>query len=472
MADDFRDFGVVKTKGQLRREKAEAHGMQRALAMMANPSTTPQAPALSGVGSLLSILQMLGGTSDLNQHRTRPPRPNQATRLRRGGTTPGAVLFDSSMPTAGYCEMCNTPHSNPNCRECRTGCGGRVIPTKQAPNHLGRIAPGQPEQRTNARQLPRPSPTTPSAGVGGSSVEDASPTRRVLRPNLIAPPAQEAKPEDDSMEVDSGAAAKRLCPPNRKVNYAFSYLEALTSASTSEQRADGVDSPVDAKPSSSKIHALEQQLAHMTSSGIDNPEVSTLLTKQLEAAKAEHTSAAAAAVPLTEDKYTEHKLAFQRYNTWAKAFLEARTTELDKEIARLQSERQLVVDEQAEVMGFYNNAMAKLEQAAKAGNVPTHVAAAAAPSAVVVQLSVPPAELANNVQTELSKQKEDLAKRFQADTQGQQLSNEQLLNRALEYAFGLAASSAVGQIAALTPAPLPPASVSASAQMAHTFTPP
>ena len=50
MADDFRDFGVVKTKGQLRREKAEAQGMQRALAMMANPSTTPQAPALSGVG--------------------------------------------------------------------------------------------------------------------------------------------------------------------------------------------------------------------------------------------------------------------------------------------------------------------------------------------------------------------------------------------------------------------------------------
>ena len=72
MADDFRDFGVVKSKGQLRREAAEAQGMQRALAMMANPSTTPQAPALSGVGSLLSILQMLGGTSDLNQHRTRP----------------------------------------------------------------------------------------------------------------------------------------------------------------------------------------------------------------------------------------------------------------------------------------------------------------------------------------------------------------------------------------------------------------
>ena len=457
MADDFRDFGVVKTKGQLRREKAEAQGMQRALAMMANPSTTPQAPALSGVGSLLSILQMLGGTSDLNQHRTRPPRPNQATRLRRGGTTPGAVLFDSSMPTAGYCEMCKTPHSNPNCRECRTGCGGRVIPTKAAPNHLGRIPPGQPAQRTDAR-LPRPPPTTPSGGVGGSSVEDASPTRRVIRPNLIAPPAQEAKPEDDSMEVDSGAA-KRLCPPNRKVNYAFSYLEALTSASTSEQRADGVDSPVDAKPSSSKIHALEQQLAHMTSSGIDNPEVSTLLTKQLEAAKAEHTSAAAAAVPLTEDKYTEHKLAFQKYNTWAKAFLEARTIELDKEIARLQSERQLVVDEQAEVVGFYNNAMTKLDQAAKAGNVPTHVAASAAPAAA--GCSLPAAELAQNVQSELSKQKEALDQRFQAETQGQQLTHEQLLKRALDYGFGLAASSAVGQLASQVPATTLPANSAA-----------
>ena len=85
----------------------------------------------------------------------------------------------------------------------------------------------------------------------------------------------------------------------------------------------------------------------MTSSGIDNPEMSALLSKQLEAAKAELTTAVAAAVPLTEDKYTEHKLAFQKYNTWAKASLEARTIELDKEIARLQSERQLVVDEQA-----------------------------------------------------------------------------------------------------------------------------
>ena len=454
MADDFRDFGVVKSKGQLRREAAEAQGMQRALAMMANPSTTPQAPALSGVGSLLSILQMLGGTSDLNQHRTRPPRPNQATRLRRGGTTPGAVLFDSSMPTAGYCEMCKTPHSNPNCRECRTGCGGRVIPTKHAPNHLGRIAPGQPAQRTNATQLLRPAPTTPSVGVGGSLVEDASPTRRVIRPNLIAPPAQEAKPEDDSMEVDS-VAAKRLCPPNRKVNQAFSYLEALTSASTSEQRADGVDNPVDAKPSSSKIHALEQQLAHMASSGIDNPEVSTLLNKQLEAAKAEHTSAVAAAVPLTEDKYTEHKLAFQKYNTWAKAFLEARTTELDKEIARLQSERQLVVDEQAEFVGFYNNAMTKLDQAAKAGNVPTHVAASAAPAAV--GRSLPAAELAQNVQAELSKQKEALDQRFQAEIQGQQLTHEQLLKRALDYGFGLAASSAVSQLASGGPVTIQPA---------------
>ena len=137
----------------------------------------------------------------------------------------------------------------------------------------------------------------------------------------------------------------------------------------------------------------------------------------------------------------------------------------------MQSEKQLVVDEQATVVGFYNNAMTMLEEAAKACNVPTHAAAAAAPPAVAVQLSMPPAELANDVQKELCKQKEDLAKRFQADTQGQQLSNEQLLNRALEYAFGLAASSAVGQIAALTPAQPPPASVSASAQMAHTFQP-
>ena len=131
----------------------------------------------------------------------------------------------------------------------------------------------------------------------------------------------------------------------------------------------------------------------------------------------------------------------------------ARSLELDKEIARLQSEKQLVVDEQATVVGFYNNAMTMLEEAAKACNVPTHSAAAAAPSAVPVQLSMPPAELANNVQTELSKQKEDLAKRFQADTQGQQLSNEQLLNRALEFALGMAASSAVCQIASQTLAP-------------------
>jgi hypothetical protein len=208
----------------------------------------------------------------------------------------------------------------------------------------------------------------------------------------------------------------------------------------------------------------------MTSSGIDNPEMSALLSKQLEAAKAELTTAAAAAVPPTEDKYTEHKLAFQKYNTWAKASLEARTIELDKEITRLQSERQLVVDEQAEVMGFDNNAMAKLEEAAKAGNVPTHVAASVAPAAVVAPF-LPPAELAQSIQKELSKQKEDLEKGFQADLQGQQLTPEQLLKRALEYAYGVAASSAVGQLAAQAPAATQPASAPAPARV-PTPTPP
>ena len=469
MADDFRD---VKSKGAQRRERAEQVGMSKALALLATPSQPqPQASALNGVGGLLSLLQLLGGTSDLNQQRQRPPRPNQATRLRKSGTTPGAVFFDSTMPTTGYCEMCNTPHSNPNCRECRTGCGGKVIPIKSAPNQPGRSTTGQPSQRTNADQTIRPLLTTPSDGVGNSGGEDASPTRRVLRPNLLAATTQEVKPDEDGMEVDT-VVAKRLCPPNNKVTRAFSYLEVLTAASTPVQGADGVDRPVDAKPSSGKIHALEQQLAYMTSTGFENPDMLALLNKQLAEAKAEHTTAAAEAVPLTEDKHTEHKLAFQKYNTWAKATLEARSLELDKEIARLQSEKQLVVDEQATVVGFYNNAMTMLEEAAKACNVPTHAAAAAAPSAVPVQLSMPPAELANNVQTELSKQKEDLAKRFQADSQGQHFSNEQLLTRALDYAFGLAASSAVSQIAALAPAPGPPASVSASAQMAHTFTPP
>ena len=154
MAGDVR-FQEIKSRGQLRRERAEAAGMERALALLANPSTTtPQAPALSGgVGSLLSILQLLGGTSDLNQQqRSRPPRPNQTTRLRRSGTIPGAVFYDSSMPNCGHCEMCKTPHSNPNCRSCRTGCGGRIIPIKPAPILPGRSAPGQPSQRTNANQ--------------------------------------------------------------------------------------------------------------------------------------------------------------------------------------------------------------------------------------------------------------------------------------------------------------------------------
>ena len=58
MADDLRD---VKSKAQVRRERAEQSGMQKALAMMANPSTSlpPQAPALNGVGGLLSLLQLL-----------------------------------------------------------------------------------------------------------------------------------------------------------------------------------------------------------------------------------------------------------------------------------------------------------------------------------------------------------------------------------------------------------------------------
>ena len=96
------------------------------------------------------------------------------------------------------------------------------------------------------------------------------------------------------------------------------------------------------------------------------------------------TTAAAEVVPLTEDKHTEHKLAVQKYNTWARTTLEARSPELDKEIARLQSEKQLVVEEQAEVVGFYTNAMTMLEKAAKAASVPTHVVAAAAPPAVLV----------------------------------------------------------------------------------------
>ena len=167
MTEDFRD---VKSKGQLRRERAEQSCRSRALAMMANPSTSlqPQASALSGVGGLLSLLQLLGGTSDLNQQRQRPPRPNQATRLRRSGTTPGAVFFDSTMPVAGYCVLCKTPHSNPNCRECRTGCGGRVIPIKSGPKPPGRSTPGQPSQRADAKQTLRSVPTAPSDGVGNS----------------------------------------------------------------------------------------------------------------------------------------------------------------------------------------------------------------------------------------------------------------------------------------------------------------
>ena len=66
---------------------------------------------------------------------------------------------------------------------------------------------------------------------------------------------------------------------------------------------------------------------------------------------------------------------------------------------------------------------------------------------------MPPAELASDVQKELCKQKEDLERRFAADTQGQQLSSEQLLKSALDFAFGMAASSAVGQIASKTQAP-------------------
>ena len=182
MAEDFRD---VKSKGAQRRERAEQVGMSRALALLATPSQPqPQAPALNGVGGLLSLLQLLGGTSDLNQQRQRPPRPNQATRLRKSGTTPGAVFFDSTMPTTGYCEMRNTPHSNPNCRECRTGCGGKVIPIKSAPDQPGRSTPGQPSQRTSAKQTILPLPTTPSVRVGSSLGEDASPTRRVIKPNL------------------------------------------------------------------------------------------------------------------------------------------------------------------------------------------------------------------------------------------------------------------------------------------------
>ena len=41
------------------------------------------------------------------------------------------------------------------------------------------------------------------------------------------------------MEVDS-VAAKMLCPPNGKVNKAFSYLEVLTAASTLVSGADGL----------------------------------------------------------------------------------------------------------------------------------------------------------------------------------------------------------------------------------------
>ena len=88
---------------------------------------------------------------------------------------------------------------------------------------------------------------------------------------------------------------------------------------------------------------------------------------------------------------------------------------------------------------------------------------------------MPPAELAQGIQIELSKQKEDLEKGFQADLQGQTLSSEQLLKRALEYAFGVAASSAVGQLAAQTPAapqPPQPATAPAPARVPPTPTPP
>jgi hypothetical protein len=264
------------------------------------------------------------------------------------------------------------------------------------------------------------------------------------------------------MEVDSSPAARRLCPPNGKVTKAISYLEVVTSGSTPTKGADGADLPVDAKPASSKIHALEQQLALVTSSGHDNPDLLALLNKQLSDAKAEFTSAAADIVPLTEDKHTEHKLAFQKYNTWAKATLDSRLTEIDKEIAKLQSERQLVVDEQAEVVGFYDNAMTLLEKAAKAQGITTTASvAAAAPAPPPVQEAS--SNLANVVHNILCQQKEEVQSRFKADIAGQQLSADQLLVRALEFGFGCAASSAVGQIAAVTPAAPKPATPRGSA---------
>ena len=443
------DLVQVESKGEARRKRAEAVGMQRALDTLSSP-TTPQAPALNGVGSLLSLLQLLGGTSDHHQQRNRPTRPNQATRLRTSGTTPGAVSYNSSMPICGHREMCKTPHSNPLCRSCRTGCGGRVIPIKPTTIPPGGRAPGQPSQRTNANQVLQPKPATPSVGVGNSFAEVVS-SGRVIKPNLLATPPPEVKPNDeDNMEVDSSPAARRLCPPNGKVTKALSYLEVLTSGSTPTKGADGVDHPVDAKPASSKIHGLEQQLALVTSSGHDNPDLLALLNKQLSDAKAEFTSAAADIVPLTEDKHTEHKLAFQKYNTWAKATLDSRLNEIDKEIAKLQSERQLVVDEQAEVVGFYDNAMTLLEKAAKAQGITTTASvAAAAPAPPPVQEAS--SNLANVVHNILCQQKEEVQSRFKADIAGQQLSADQLLVRALEFGFGCAASSAVGQIAAVTP---------------------
>ena len=265
------------------------------------------------------------------------------------------------------------------------------------------------------------------------------------------------------MEVDS-VSATRLCPPNRKVIKALSYLEVLTADSTSVIGApDGTDRPVDAKSPSGKIHALEKQLALVSSSGFENPDMLALLNKQLAEAKAAHTAATAESVPLTEDKHTELKLAFQRYNTWASTSLAARSLELDKEIADLQSQKQQVVAEQAEVVGFYANAMTLLGNAAKAANMPTHVAAAVAPPAEPVQLSMPPAGLADAVQKELVNAKEGLALRLQFETQGQELSHDQMVFHALDMAFGLAASSAVGHIAALTQAQAPPANSPAAA---------
>ena len=360
------DYQEVKTAGQRKRERHENIGMQKALAQLglANgnalqpllqppPATMQQ---LAPANNLAIALQLLGGAVNLNRlPNGRKPRSNPATRVRQQGqqqqSTPPVDV--STLPICGYCDMCNTPHRNPNKRTCRTGCGGTVKLIAESK---------LPAKKGNQGNQPQQAPSNPPTPKGTDPTPPAKATEPIPK-GIIKPRAvtwADLDDEDAAMDVDDATedSNKKLCTPNAKL---LRNLKAVqVHIADTKSGADIGQSDFGDGPLTDEVSSLEKQLAACDQS---NGPVVALLKSQLEVAKSAQQKAADTAKPLTPTLLQQYDLDLTKYHNWASAKLASKITSLDEEIAKLQSQRLATETEQADLETFLADPRALVKKA-------------------------------------------------------------------------------------------------------------